>query len=144
MAINLEKIRIMSKDKFEALSSLSDDELYFVEFTDYIKNIIKSALTLNLSTRQATGISNSNRTYTAPSDGTIIGSICVADNTSPVVNLTRNNSVYTLYKFQGSTNEVNTDEITFNVLKGDIITVSDGKLSDDCTNVYFYPINIEV
>ena len=37
-----------------------------------------------------------------------------------------------------------TDEITFNVLKGDIITVSGGKLSDGCTNVYFYPINIEV
>ena len=144
MAINLEKIRIMSKDKFEALSSLSDDELYFVEFTDYIKNIIKSALTLSLSNRSNTGISNSNRTYTAPSDGTIIGSICVGDNTSPVVNLTRNNSVYTLYKFQGSVNEVNTDEITFNVLKGDIITVNGGTLSDDCTNVYFYPINIEV
>lgn len=144
MAINLEKIRIMSKQKFEALSSLSDDELYFVEFTDYIKNIIKSALTLNVSTRQATGISNSSRTYTAPSDGTIIGSICVDENSAPVVNLTRNNSVYTLYKFQGTVNEVNTDEITFNVLQGDIITVSGGKLSDGCTNVYFYPINIEV
>ena len=144
MGINLEKVRIMSKANFEALSSLSNDELYFVEVTDYIRNLIKSALKLDVENRINTQISDSSRTYTAPSDGTIIGSICVSDNSSPVVNLIRNNQVYTLYEFQGSVDEVNTDEITFNVLQGDIITVSGGTLSDGCTNVYFYPINIEV
>lgn len=144
MGINLEKIRVMSKAKFEALSSLSDDELYFVEFTEYIKNIIKSALTLSLSSRSNMNITQTNRTYTVPSQGTILGSISVSDNSSPVINITRNNVVYKVHMFQGASNEVNTDDINIPVLQGDIFTVSGGTIDNNNTLMYFYPLSIEV
>lgn len=144
MTINLEKIRIMSKANFENLQELQDDELYFVEFTDYIKNIIKSALTLSLSGRSNMNITEANRTYTVPFQGTILGSISVSDNSSPVINITRNNVVYTVHKFQGASNEVNTDDINIPVLQGDIFTVSGGKIDNGNTLMYFYPLNIEV